>query len=882
MVGALLVLSIPLAVSNHTPAWSQAQAVPVLSASDEQLDLQYVGGLGGQIAGVAVSGTVAYIGEGSSLTVLDISDASHLTRVARLPLADLVSDLVVVNGRLYIAANSSGLLIYDIRDPLQPLLVGAFSTPAAATRVKVQGNSAYVVAGNLLIVDIYDPAHPDLRGSYQAPNPPINDVALAGNRAYVAYGYEWSSYGGVSILDVGDTAVPSQLGAFLLTDGAPIGVQVAGDLAYIITKGDQLYPGQGSKLRIVDVYDPVNPTARGLLQISESGRLLVANDVVYIAASRVGLAVVDVHNPDAPAPLGASAILGGSGGLQLVGDRLFVSTAGIDYTTPGFQIVDVSNPAAPAEIGGYRSLPLIRGVGVAQGYAYVAEYLRGFQIADLHEPTQPLPRGGYQLGGAPSQVQIVGDLAYITGGNTGFHIMGISDPDHPVRLGGLAPNGSTRDMRVVGNLAYISGINRLLIVDVSDPISPTVRGFYDHYTGDDSGVDVVGDLVYFAMGNHGLAILDVSDPAHPVERTVYTNLERASDVEVVGDRAYVATGPGGLLILDVSDPDNPVPLGSAHTTTRAYYVHVVDNLVYLTDYYDGVQILDVSNPAEPVLLAQYDHPGPVTIVGNMMYVAAGGAGLHLVRLRPDQPPDQGIITPAGGEVNTADGSASLVFPAGAVSGPTTVSISSTLDLPMQPGEGQIAVRTVAINARTADGQPLVRFDQPYTLTLTYSDTQLAALDLDEASLSAIYLDGQSWAKPPICVGCGVDMAANRFTLSLNRVTTIALVGKPAAPTTVAPTITSAPPDTSLTVGVPYRHTFTATGSPTPIFRVTVGALPSGLALDSASGVLAGTPTAPGTATFIVAASNGVAPDSTQSATLTVRTALYLPLVAGGP
>ena len=90
---------------------------------------------------------------------------------------------------------------------------------------------------------------------------------------------------------------------------------------------------------------------------------------------------------------------------------------------------------------------------------------------------------------------------------------------------------------------------------------------------------------------------------------------------------------------------------------------------------------------------------------------------------------------------------------------------------------------------------------------------------------------------------------------------------------VAPVFTASTPPATATVGAPYSYTFAATGNPAPTFRVNSGALPAGLSLNTTSGVLSGTPTAAGSATFTIAATNGVSPDAvTPSITITVSPA----------
>jgi len=87
----------------------------------------------------------------------------------------------------------------------------------------------------------------------------------------------------------------------------------------------------------------------------------------------------------------------------------------------------------------------------------------------------------------------------------------------------------------------------------------------------------------------------------------------------------------------------------------------------------------------------------------------------------------------------------------------------------------------------------------------------------------------------------------------------------------APVFTSVAPG-GAEVGHPYTHTFTASAFPRATFAVTAGALPAGLTLDPATGVLSGTPTTAGRSAFTVTASNGVDPAASQHVAVTVAPA----------
>jgi kumamolisin len=86
----------------------------------------------------------------------------------------------------------------------------------------------------------------------------------------------------------------------------------------------------------------------------------------------------------------------------------------------------------------------------------------------------------------------------------------------------------------------------------------------------------------------------------------------------------------------------------------------------------------------------------------------------------------------------------------------------------------------------------------------------------------------------------------------------------------APTITNGPPPNG-TNGTPYSFSYQASGYPAPTFSVTPDSLPTGLSLSTA-GAISGTPTADGTFTGTVSASNGSGAAATQNFSITITNA----------
>ncbi len=150
----------------------------------------------------------------------------------------------------------------------------------------------------------------------------------------------------------------------------------------------------------------------------------------------------------------------------------------------------------------------------------------------------------------------------------------------------------------------------------------------------------------------------------------------------------------------------------------------------------------------------------------------------VVNVTACEKPATGTVTAGqGGQLRSDDGTFNLDFPAGAVSGDTTVSIAKQTAPSAEMTGLSFAGKVVSITAKDANGNPVTTFAQPFTLVVKYedSDWQNAGIP-SEANLNVYFYKAGMWSAIFPCNGCTHDMDKNEFTLKLDHLTEFAVAG----------------------------------------------------------------------------------------------------------
>lgn len=310
--------------------------------------------------------------------------------------------------------------------------------------------------------------------------------------------------------------------------------------------GDNVFTGTTTFSKVLFVPpDPSFLSSSTPLAVTNPGGMVVQGKFAYITAANEptgSLLVYDISSQASPVLIGSTTFrhveksLGKSGGpIAVAGSNVYIGTTDYDGSTGTTTLLT-------------------------------------FDITDPHNPQptgQKVISAGPTLGNTPSSITVIGRFLFISD-SLGLHIIDIGDSQNPHQLG-LYSDSNAENFTIAGRYAYL-GLSHnaptpgLSIVDISNQANPTQVGFLS--TGAGNGVlssALSGKYLYLAAGGN-ILVVDVSDPTSPTVVHTISGFSAGGAV-VVGNYLYVAkVGGTQFEIFNINDPVNPVLI---RTTTAA-------------------------------------------------------------------------------------------------------------------------------------------------------------------------------------------------------------------------------------------------------------------------------------------------------------------------
>jgi hypothetical protein len=213
---------------------------------------------------VVVDDAIAYLMAGGQLHLVDISDPAAPRRIGLSPLPDGANHLAVAEQKAYLGAGQAGLIILDVSDPAA---IRELSRSAGDIgQVTVLGPTVYAVdsMAGLRLFDVSDPTQPHLLGAFH-PDDPITDLIVAPSPINLSDPLVYLGTLGQGVRIV-NAAIPSGLQV--------IGVYPApGSVYSLALEGTRLYVANGwgaSGLSVVDITNPSAPTELSFIPAAQN------------------------------------------------------------------------------------------------------------------------------------------------------------------------------------------------------------------------------------------------------------------------------------------------------------------------------------------------------------------------------------------------------------------------------------------------------------------------------------------------------------------------------------------------------------------------------------------------------------------------------------
>ena len=437
---------------------------------------------------------------------------------------------------------------------------------------------------------------------------------------------------------------------------------------------------------------------------------------------------------------------------------------------------------------------------------------------------------GYVGAGGAVAIPDTVPLSVFGGGTETYTVTAIGDLAFDQKL--LTSVTIPDSVTAIGSGAF--SVNALTSVTVPDSVITIGSGaFYDN------------DLTSVTIGNSVTTIGDDAFGANAL-----TSLALGNSIVTIGLQAFA-----GNSLTSVTIPDSVITIGEGAFVLNALTSVTIGNSVTSI----GLAAFAAND------LTSVTIPASVATIGAFAFYI--NPALDSVTFNGNAP----VITPAGptGSFGEAAGK-TVYYNSGAGIHPGATPFST----PTWEGYNTWISGTIAPVIQTAT-LPAATVGTAYSQMLTATGAPTPTFAVTAGSLPA----GLTLSAAGVISGTPTAQGTATFTITATNVAgtdsrAFTLVIDPAAPVTVVPSISTPAALPAATVGTAYSQTLSATGTPAPTFAVTAGSLPAGLTL-SASGLLSGTPTAVGTATFTVTATNAAGTDARQF-TITVAAATVTP------
>ncbi len=560
---------------------------------------------------IHIIGTYSFQVLDGTLYVLDLNSIG-LPVVATYPLLGNETTyygMTSFNNRLYVSDPFYGIEIFDVSNPLNPVLLGSYET--SCNDIKYFNGYVFVPDGTgMVIIDVSDPANPAFVSEYEGVGHVSSDLKVSESYCYLLTAV------GLYVLDVSDPTLPVLVGINQPLAGVDLHLEFKGNYAYVTNYIEGL--------RAVDISDPTNPVTVDNSSPAYFNRLALDGNYIYVADDQYNLKIFDISNP-------ASLIEVGS----------------LNFPTPN---------------------DFTTGISALNGYVYVAQYDAGLKVIDVSDPTQPTQVATYTQNVELTHLDAQGNYVYACDQfqvTNRIDIFDVTDPLNPEIVGVKTfsdpPPRASKNFVFGDVLLVADGFDPYLtVLDVSNPSQPfqiSTQMVPDEVWR----VDATENYFFVATYDAGLHIYENPYGIVPVELTSFTASVSGNSVQLTWETATEVNNYGFVIersLIDNESEDNSwekinFVQGQGNTSSPYSYSFTDENLLTGTYQYRLKQIdydgsfefsdiveVEILTPIEFSLSPNYPNPfNPSTTIqysipksGNVKLIVYSSLGEEVATL----------------------------------------------------------------------------------------------------------------------------------------------------------------------------------------------------------------------------------------------------------
>lgn len=349
-------------------------------------------------------------------------------------------------------------------------------------------------------------------------------------------------------------------------------------------------PNQG--VHVIDNRDPSNPISKAFITIPGAFDLAINGNILY-SDSYIDLVAIDISDPNTAKEVGR--LEGAFVGYNSYG---FYVDPELGLVTDWVETSEVSVTKSSCEGQEY-------GWGIYYANGIALNESASFDATSAVSPSNP------GIGGSMARFTLTNNHLFVLDGSEMFPVQ-IADPGSMEIGERLFLDWGIETIFPRNETIFVGATNGMYIVDVENPLSPSLTSVYSHINSCDP-VIVQGDFAYVTLRSgttcngftNQLEIVDISNLEEP-QLVATHQMTKPHGLGIDDDLLFICDGEAGLRVFDASDHSAISRNELVHYSDIFAYDIIPFNNVAMLLAEDGLYQYDYSNVEDIRFLSKID------------------------------------------------------------------------------------------------------------------------------------------------------------------------------------------------------------------------------------------------------------------------------------